>query len=164
MKITRVGIDLAKELFQVHGVDGGDKTVVRRRLRRGEMTTYFKKLPPCLIGMEACASSHHWARILSGQGHTVKLIAPQFVKPYVKGNKNDANDAEGICEAVGRSNLRFVAIKTVEQQMRPTERPNMRVQSTLLPTMKQCLQTGRSPYTPFGELPGTKMAREAHQC
>ena len=116
MKITRVGIDLAKELFQVHGVDGGDKAVVRRRLRRSEMTTYFKKLPPCLIGMEACASSHYWARILSEQGHTVKLIAPQFVKPYVKGNKNDANDAEAICEAVGRPNMRFVPIKTVEQQ------------------------------------------------
>ena len=116
MKVTRVGLDLAKELFQVHGVDSGDKAVVRRRLRRGEMTTYFKKLPPCLIGMEACASSHYWARTLSELGHTVKLIAPQFVKPYVKGNKNDANDAEAICEAVGRSNMRFVPIKTVEQQ------------------------------------------------
>ena len=116
MKITRVGLDLAKELFQVHGVDGSDKVVVRRRLRRGEMITYFKKLPACLIGMEACASSHHWARTLSELGHAVKLIAPQFVKPYVKGNKNDANDAEAICEAVGRSNMRFVPIKTVEQQ------------------------------------------------
>ena len=116
MKVTRVGLDLAKELFQVHGVDSGDKAVVRRRLRRSEMTTYFKKLPPCLIGMEACASSHYWARTLSELGHTVKLIAPQFVKPYVKGNKNDANDAEAICEAVGRSNMRFVPIKTVEQQ------------------------------------------------
>ena len=116
MKVTRVGLDLAKELFQVHGVDGGDKAVVRRRLRRGEMTSYFKKLPPCLIGMEACASSHYWARNLSELGHTVKLIAPQFVKPYVKGNKNDANDAEAICEAVGRSNMRFVPIKTVAQQ------------------------------------------------
>ena len=116
MKITRVGLDLAKELFQVHGVDGCDKVVVRRRLRRSEMITYFKKLPSCLIGMEACASSHHWARTLSELGHTVKLIAPQFVKPYVKGNKNDANDAEAICEAVGRSSMRFIPIKTVEQQ------------------------------------------------
>ena len=89
---------------------------MRRRLRRSEMTKYFTKLPPCLIGMEACASSHHWARILSERGHTVKLIAPQFVKPYVKGNKYDANDAEAICEAVGRPNMRFVPIKTVEQQ------------------------------------------------
>ena len=116
MKITRVGIDLAKELFQIHGVDSGGKAVVRRRLRRSEMMSYFKTLPPCLLGMEACASSHYWARKLSEQGHTVKLIAPQFVKPYVKGNKNDANDAEAICEAVGRPNMRFVPIKTVEQQ------------------------------------------------
>ena len=116
MKVSRVGIDLAKELFQVHGVDGVGKAVVRRRLRRSEMTTYFKQLPACLIGLEACASAHHWARLLSEQGHTVKLIAPQFVKPYVKGNKNDANDAEAICEAVGRPNMRFVPIKTVEQQ------------------------------------------------
>ena len=103
-------------VFQVHGVDGQGKTVLRRRLRRNEMTTYFKQLPACLIGLEACASSHHWARTLSEQGHTVKLIAPQFVKPYVKGNKNDANDAEAICEAVGRPNMRFVPIKTIEQQ------------------------------------------------
>ena len=116
MKITRVGIDLAKEVFQVHGVDRGGKTVVRRQLRRNQMTSYFKQLPACLIGLEACASAHHWARLLSEQGHTVKLIAPQFVKPYVKGNKNDANDAEAICEAVGRPTMRFVPIKTVEQQ------------------------------------------------
>ena len=81
MKVTRVGVDLAKDLFQVHGVDGQGKTVLRRKLRRSEMTTYFKKLPACMIGLEACASSHYWARILSEQGHTVKLIAPQFVKP-----------------------------------------------------------------------------------
>ena len=116
MKVTRVGIDLAKDIFQVHGVDGHGKTVLRRRLRRSEMASYFKQLPACLIGLEACASSHHWARTISEQGHTVKLIAPQFVKPYVKGNKNDANDAEAICEAVGRPNMRFVPIKTVEQQ------------------------------------------------
>lgn len=116
MKITRVGIDLAKEVFQVHGVDAGGKTVVRRQLRRNQMASYFKALPGCLIGLEACASAHYWARLLSEQGHTVKLIAPQFVKPYVKGSKNDANDAEAICEAVGRPNMRFVPIKTVEQQ------------------------------------------------
>ena len=116
MKVTRVGIDLAKEVFQIHGVDGQGKTVLRRKLRRGEMMKFFKELPACLIGLEACASSHHWARQLSALGHTVKLIAPQFVKPYVKGNKNDANDAEAICEAVGRPSMRFVPIKTVEQQ------------------------------------------------
>ena len=116
MKVTRVGIDLAKEVFQIHGVDGHGKTLLRRKLRRSEMMKFFKGLSACLIGLEACASSHHWARRLSELGHTVKLIAPQFVKPYVKGNKNDANDAEAICEAVGRPSMRFVPIKTVEQQ------------------------------------------------
>lgn len=116
MKVTRVDIDLAKEVFQIHGVDGHGKTLLRRKLRRSEMMKFFKEVSACLIGMEACASSHHWARRLSELGHTVKLIAPQFVKPYVKGNKNDANDAEAICEAVGRPNMRFVPIKTVEQQ------------------------------------------------
>lgn len=116
MKVTRVGIDLAKEVFQIHGVDGQGKTVLRRKLRRSEMVKFFKELSASLIGLEACASAHHWARKLSELGHTVKLIAPQFVKPYVKGNKNDANDAEAICEAVGRPNMRFVPIKTVEQQ------------------------------------------------
>ncbi|MBV8047464.1 MAG: IS110 family transposase [Paludibacterium sp.] len=116
MKITRIGIDLAKTVFQVHGVDSHEKVVLRRQLRRNQMAAFFAKLTPCLIGMEACASSHYWARVLTGMGHTVKLIAPQFVKPYVKGNKNDANDAEAICEAVGRPNMRFVAIKSVEQQ------------------------------------------------
>jgi transposase len=116
MKVTRVGIDLAKDVFQIHGVDSQGKTVLRRKLRRSEMVKFFKDLPGCLIGLEACASSHHWARQLSELGHTVKLIAPQFVKPYVKGNKNDANDAEAICEAVGRPTMRFVPIKTVEQQ------------------------------------------------
>lgn len=116
MKVTRVGIDLAKEVFQIHGVDGQGKTVLRRKLRRREMIKFFGELSANLIGLEACASAHHWARKLSELGHTVKLIAPQFVKPYVKGNKNDANDAEAICEAVGRPNMRFVPIKTVEQQ------------------------------------------------
>lgn len=116
MKITRIGLDLAKQVFQLHGVDGHEKVVLRRQLRRSQMLAFFEKLPPCLIGMEACASSHYWARTLSGYGHTVKLIAPQFVKPYVKGNKNDANDAEAICEAVGRPNMRFVSIKTIAQQ------------------------------------------------
>lgn len=116
MKITRIGVDLEKSVFQVHGVDRAEKPIVTRQLRRNQMIEFFQKLEPCLIGMEACASAHHWARTLAALGHTVKLIAPQFVKPYVKGNKNDANDAEAICEAVGRPNMRFVPIKTVEQQ------------------------------------------------
>jgi len=92
MNIKRVGIDLAKQVFQLHAVDHQEKTVLRKQLRRDKMLAYFAQLPPCLIGMEACGSSHHWARELQKQGHTVKLMAPQFVKPYVKGNKNDAND------------------------------------------------------------------------
>ncbi len=116
MKITTIGIDLAKTVFQIHGVDERGKVAVRKQLKRAEMSTYFANLEPCLIGMEACGSAHHWARKLESYGHTVKLMAPQFVKPYVKTNKNDMADAEAICEAVGRPNMRFVAMKTVEQQ------------------------------------------------
>jgi hypothetical protein len=110
MKITTVGIDLAKSVFQVHAVDERGRAVLRKQLRRDQMTAFFAKLPPCLIGMEACASAHHWARTLQRFGHTVRLMAPQFVKPYVKTNKNDVADAEAICEAVGRPNMRFVRI------------------------------------------------------
>lgn len=116
MNIKRVGIDLAKQVFQLHGVDAHEKAVLRKQLRRAQMLDYFKKLPPCLIGMEACSSAHYWGRELQKLGHTVKLMAPQFVKPYVKSNKNDANDAEAICEAVARPTMRFVAIKTIAQQ------------------------------------------------
>ena len=116
MKITTVGIDLAKLVFQIHGVDARGKVAVRRQLKRAEMSSYFVNLEPCLIGMEACGSAHYWARKLEGYGHTVKLMAPQFVKPYVKTNKNDMADAEAICEAVAQPNMRFVVIKTVEQQ------------------------------------------------
>ena len=116
MKITTVGIDLAKNFFQVHGVDEHCKVVLRKQLRRDQMAVFFANLPPCLIGMEACGSAHHWARKLQGMGHTVRLMAPQFVKPYIKTNKNDAADAEAICEAVARPNMRFVPIKNIEQQ------------------------------------------------
>jgi len=116
MNIKRIGIDLAKQVFQLHGVDNHEKVVLRKQLSRTKMLVYFQSLAPCLIGMEACGSSHYWARELQKLGHTVKLMAPQFVKPYVKGNKNDTNDAEAICEAVSRPNMRFVSIKTVAQQ------------------------------------------------
>jgi len=116
MKITTVGIDLAKNVFQVHAVDEHGRLALRKQLRRDQMTAFFVNLPPCLIGMEACGSAHHWARTLQGFGHTVRLISPQFVKPYVKSNKNDAADAEAICEAVTRPNMRFVPVKSVEQQ------------------------------------------------
>lgn len=116
MKITTIGIDLAKEVFQVHGVDVHGKAMLRKQLRRSEMVKFFANLEPCLIGMEACGSSHYWARKLGEFGHTVRLMSPQFVKPYVKTNKNDMADAEAICEAVSRPNMRFVPIKNVEQQ------------------------------------------------
>ena len=116
MKITTVGIDLAKNVFQIHGVDERGHAVLKKQLKRSQMMEFFVNLPPCLIGMEACGSAHHWARKLTKLGHTVKLMAPQFVKPYVKTNKNDMADAEAICEAVARPNMRFVPVKTVEQQ------------------------------------------------
>lgn len=116
MKITTVGIDLAKNVFQVHAVDEHGKVALRKQLRRDQMTAFFVNLPRCLIGMEACGSAHHWARTLQGFGHTVRLMSPQFVKPYVKSNKNDVADAEAICEAVTRPNMRFVPVKSVEQQ------------------------------------------------
>ena len=116
MNLTRVGVDLAKQVFQVHGVDRHEQVQVKRALSRRQLRNYFAKLMPCLIGMEACASAHYWARELGQLGHTVKLIPPQFVKPYVKSQKNDANDAEAICEAVGRPSMRFVAIKSAAQQ------------------------------------------------
>ena len=116
MQITTVGLDLAKNVFQVHGVNAYGKAVLRKQLRREQVAAFFANLPPCLIGIEACGSAHHWARKLQTMGHTVKLMAPQFVKPYVKSNKNDAADAEAICEAVGRPSMRFVPIKNIEQQ------------------------------------------------
>jgi transposase len=114
--ITTIGLDIAKSVFQVHGVDGGGQVVIRRQLKRSYVLAFFQKLPPCLVGIEACASSHHWSRELQALGHTVRLMPPAYVKPYVKRHKNDATDAEAICEAVTRPNMRFVATKTTEQQ------------------------------------------------
>ena len=114
--ITTVGLDIAKSVFQVHGVGADGQVVVRRQLKRRYVLTFFQKLPPCLVGIEACASSHHWSRELKALGHTVRLMPPAYVKPYVKRQKNDAADAEAICEAVTRVNMRFVATKTPEQQ------------------------------------------------
>lgn len=115
MKITTIGIDLAKNVFQVHGVDERGKVLLKKQLKRDQMLPFFANLPPCLIGMEACGSAHFWANKLQGLRHTVKLMAPKFVKPYVKTNKNDAADAEAICEAVTRPTMRFVPIKNGEQ-------------------------------------------------
>jgi transposase len=116
MKIKAIGLDLAKNVFQVHGVDEQDRPVLRRQLKRAQVVEFFARLEPCLIGMEACATAHFWGRKLAALGHTVRLMAPKFVKPYVKTNKNDARDAEAICEALLRPSMRFVAVKSVEQQ------------------------------------------------
>ncbi len=115
-EIMTIGFDIAKSIFQVHGVDADGKVVVGRQLRRRHVLAFFAQLPPCLIGIEACASSHYWSRELQTLGHTVRLIPPAYVKPYVKRQKNDAADAEAICEAVQRPNMRFVAMKTPDQQ------------------------------------------------
>jgi len=114
--VTTVGLDLAKNVFQVHGIDERGRAVLRKTLKRAEMAIFFANLPTCLIGMEACGGAHFWARKLATLGHTVKLMAPQFVKPYVKSNKNDARDAEAICEAVARPTMRYVPVKSADQQ------------------------------------------------
>jgi len=114
--VTTIGLDIAKSVFQIHGVDAAGNVIVRRQLKRRYVLPFFQKLPPCLVGIEACASSHHWSRELQALAHTVRLMPPAYVKPYVKRHKNDAADAEAICEAVTRANMRFVAAKTLEQQ------------------------------------------------
>src|ERR1700674_1159766 len=114
--ITTIGLDIAKSVFQVHGIDAQGNVIVRRQLKRRYVLAFFQRLPPCLVGIEACASSHHWSRELQALGHTVRLMPPAYVKPYVKRQKNDAADAEAICEAVQRPNMRFVPIKQPEQQ------------------------------------------------
>ena len=116
MKITTIGIDLAKNVLQIHGADERGKPVVRKQLKRDKVMAFFANMEPCVIGMEACGSAHHWARQLQRLGHEVRLISPQFVKPFVKTNKHDVADAEAICEAVSRPTMRFVPIKNVEQQ------------------------------------------------
>ena len=116
MKITRIGMDIAKSVFQLHGVDSHDRAALKKKLKRSEVLAFYRTTPACEVGIEACGGAHHWAREIGKLGHSVKLIAPQFVKPYVKTNKNDAADAEAICEAMSRPNMRFVPIKTTAQQ------------------------------------------------
>ncbi|TIL84214.1 MAG: IS110 family transposase, partial [Mesorhizobium sp.] len=115
-KVSTIGLDVAKHVFQVHGVDAQGAVVVRRKLRRDDVVAFFTSLPACLIGIEACATSHHWARVLTALGHEVRLMPASYVKPYVKRQKNDASDAEAICEAVTRPTMRFVPTKSEEQQ------------------------------------------------
>src|SRR5487761_2052525 len=115
-QVSTIGLDLAKNVFQVHGVDADGKVIIRRQVRRADVIPLFAGLPPCLVGMEACASAHHWAREIAALGHTVKLMPPAYVKPYVKRGKTDAADAEAIAEAVTRPTMRFVPVKSREQQ------------------------------------------------
>src|SRR3954453_13499693 len=115
-EITVIGLDLAKRVFQVHGADKDGRPVLRKRLRRSQVLDFFAKLSPCLIGLEACAGTHYWGRELQALGHEVRLIPPQYVKPYVKTNKNDATDAEAICEALAPPTMRFTPLKSVEHQ------------------------------------------------
>src|SRR5687767_12466427 len=115
-RISTIGLDIAKSVFQVHAVDAAEKVADRRSLKRRQVLKYFAALEPCLIGMEACATAHHWARELKGLGHEVRLMPPSYVKPYVKRNKTDAADAEAICEAVSRPSMRFVPVKSKDQQ------------------------------------------------
>lgn len=116
MQVTTVGLDLAKRVFQVHGVDAGGRVVMRRKLQRGEVAAFFADLPACLVGIEACATAHHWARLIGASGHEVRLIPPSYVKPFVRRSKTDAADAQAICEAVSRPSMRFVPVKSVAQQ------------------------------------------------
>ena len=114
--VIRIGMDTSKHIFQLHGVNAAEQPVLRKRLRRKEVAGFFAKLSPTVVGIEACGGAHDWARVLGGLGHEVKLIAPQLVKPYVKRGKNDAADAEALCEAMSRPTMRFVPVKTAEQQ------------------------------------------------
>jgi transposase len=116
IEIIRIGLDTSKHVFQVHGVDAAEGAVLRMKLRRGEVERFFGGLAPTLIGLEACGAAHHWARVLSGLGHQVRLLPPQYVRPYVKRGKNDAADAEAICEAMSRPSMRFVPVRTAENQ------------------------------------------------
>ncbi len=146
-----IGVDLAKKVFQVHGVDAEGGVIFRRRLRRGQVLPFFKKQPPCLVGMEACATSHHWARQIEALGHQVHLMPPRYVKPYVKRNKNDMADAEAICEAVTRPTMRFVEIKTRDQQsvlmLHRTRHLFVRQRTTLINALRAHLAE-------FGIVPG----------
>ena len=147
MEITTIGLDLAKQVFQVHGVDEAGHVVVQRRLRRAQIITYFAALPSCLVGMEACATAHFWARELRSLGHEVRLMPPQYVKAYVKRSKNDAADAAAICEAVTRPSMRFVPVKTEEQQSALTMH---RVRELLVRQRTQLINAVRGHLAEFG--------------
>jgi transposase len=156
--ITRIGIDTSKAVFTLHCVDDTGRAVLRTNLRRAQMVPFFRKLPPIEIAMEACGSSHHWARELSALGHTVRLIPPQYVKPFVKRAKNDRNDAEAICEAAGRPGMRFVPVKSAEQQAHGMV---LKVRETLIGQRIQLINTLRGHAAEFGLVTGKGTSRIA---
>jgi transposase len=147
MKVSTIGVDIAKQVFQVHGVDASGKAVVRRKLRRGEVEKFFAGLERCVVGLEACSTAHHWGRVLEGLGHEVRLVPPSYVKPYVKRGKNDAVDAEAICEAITRPGMRFVPLKGVAQQARLTPH---RVRDVLIRQRTMLINTLRSQMAEYG--------------
>jgi len=144
-EVVTVGLDIAKSVFQVHGVDAEGRVVLQRRLTRARLIPFFEKLPRCRIGIEACATAHHWGRQLAGLGHEVKLMPPSYVKPYVKRQKNDVADAEAICEAVSRPSMRFVDVKNPEQQ-----RVIHRTRATLMRHRVELSNTIRAHMAEFG--------------
>src|SRR5271168_4736020 len=156
--ITRIGIDTSKAVFTLHCVDDTGRTVLRTNLRRAQMVPFFRKLPPTEIAMEACGSSHHWARELSALGHTVRLIPPQYVKPFVKRAKNDRNDAEAICEAAGRPGMRFVLTKSAEQQAQGMV---LKVRETLIGQRTQLVNALRGHAAEFGVIAAKGISRVA---
>ena len=139
MQITTIGLDIAKNVFQVHGIDAAENVTVRKQLRRTQVTKFFEALPPCLIGMEACATAHYWARELTRLGHQVRLMPARDVKAYVKRNKNDAADAAAICEAVRRPTMRFVEVKSAQQQGRLMPTPHARFAAAAADPDNQCV-------------------------
>jgi len=147
MQVTTIGLDIAKHVFQVHGIDAEEKIVVRKQLRRGQVVKFFEELPPCLVGLEACATSHYWARELSELGHEVRLMPAKDVKAYVKRNKNDAADAEAICEAVRRPTMRVVQVKSAEQ---PAHLMQHRARDLLMQQRTQLINSMRSHLAELG--------------
>ncbi|MCK1632170.1 IS110 family transposase, partial [Bradyrhizobium sp. 162] len=154
-KIITVGLDLAKSIFQVHGIAENGKVLVRRTLRRSQVLPFFRSLPACLVGMEACASAHHWARDIAALGHAVRMMPPAYVKPYVKRNKTDVADAEAICEAVTRPTMRFVPVKTAEQQAASMI---LRTRELLMRQRSQTANALRAHMAELGIIAGTGMA------
>ena len=157
----RIGIDTSKAVFTLHGIDQQDRPVLRINLRRAQMIPFFKKLPPTEIALEACGASHHWARELTALGHTVRLIPPQYVKPYVKRGKNDRNDAEAICEAAGRPGMHFVPVKSVTQQAQGMV---LKVRETLIGQRTALINTVRGHAAEFGIIAGKGARQDRCRC